>query len=222
MRGSKTISTLAAALLAAVASTAVADAAPVVSRPVAQHRNGAVCGAGNICTEHLVASRRGPDAAPVMSRPVAQHRNGAPCVAGHVCEEHVVASRRAVDDPPDPDQPADFVITISNFCNTTMTLSSQDFNLWEGNYTVVPPNTIASEMSSNFKYGMEVQADAGTNRLNGTFIYENPFLYVDFFAVDGEWGVMVEASPQAKANILQADVGVLSVYSLFVGFGQTC
>ncbi len=36
--------------------------------------------------------------------------------------------------PAAADQPADFVVIISNFCNTTMTLSTQNYNLWEGNY----------------------------------------------------------------------------------------
>jgi hypothetical protein len=47
--------------------------------------------------------------------------------------------------------------------------------------------------------------------------YENPFLYIDFFAVENEWGVMVEASPQFPVIITQADVGYLSVCVVVAG-----
>ncbi len=51
------------------------------------------------------------------------------------------AKSRLVRDPPSPDQPADFVITIANYCNSTMTLDTQNYNLWEGSYAVEPVRT---------------------------------------------------------------------------------
>jgi len=53
--------------------------------------------------------------------------------------------------------------------------------------------------------------------------YENPFVFIDFFAVEHEWGVEVSYQP-AIANVVvsQADVGNISVYDIIVGFNQTC
>eukprot|EP00750_Incisomonas_marina_P000130 INCI10140.3.p1 GENE.INCI10140.3~~INCI10140.3.p1 ORF type:complete len:494 (-),score=99.30 INCI10140.3:127-1608(-) len=139
-------------------------------------------------------------------------------------ELSTVRSVRTRDpDPPQPDQPADFLIYVSNFCNSTATLSDQDRNLWEGTFAVDPPDTVASEMSGHFKYGFEVVADPATARINGTLVYEDPFVFIDFFAVEHEWGVQVEFQP-AIANVVvsQADIGNLSVYDIIVGFNQTC
>ncbi len=51
------------------------------------------------------------------------------CVAlvGALAAEHKL---RIVRDPPQPNQPADFLIYITNFCNTTMQLTTEDYNLW--------------------------------------------------------------------------------------------
>ena len=46
--------------------------------------------------------------------------------------------QRFVRDPPSPDQPADFVVSVANYCNTTMTLDPKNQNLWEGTFAVVP------------------------------------------------------------------------------------
>ena len=53
--------------------------------------------------------------------------------------------------------------------------------------------------------------------------YETPFVFIDFFAVEHEWGVEVQYAPNA-ANVVvsQADVGNISVYDIIVGFNQTC
>jgi hypothetical protein len=61
----------------------------------------------------------------------------------------------------DPEQPADFVVVISNGCNTTMQLDPTSLNLWEGSFAYMPPSTISSQYSGEFKYGFEVQADPG-------------------------------------------------------------
>ena len=63
---------------------------------------------------------------------------------------HVVTA--SDPDPPQPDQPADFVIFVSNYCNSTASLSTQEYNLWEGKFVVDPPDTVASEMSGSFKF----------------------------------------------------------------------
>ncbi len=52
--------------------------------------------------------------------------------------------------------------------------------------------------------------------------YETPFVFIDFFAVDNEWGVEVEFQRSAAVFVTQADVGNLSVYNVIVGYNQTC
>jgi hypothetical protein len=121
-----------------------------------------------------------------------------------------------------PAQPQDFVIFISNFCNGTATLSKHDEHLWEGTYAVAPQDTVASQSSRAYKYGFEVKADASSQRINGTVLYTNPTVYIDFFSVPHEWGVSVSYSKTAAVHTMQADVGSLSVYNIVVGEGQTC
>ena len=139
--------------------------------------------------------------------------------------KHVTSVDLSDPDPAQPTQPQDIIIIISNFCNTTSTISNQSRNLWEGTFKVDLPNTIASEHSSHFKYGFEVQADPKTKRINGTVLYENPFVYVDFFSVVGEWGVAIEHQ-DITVETTQADVGDLSIYlrryNIIVGQSQTC
>jgi hypothetical protein len=121
-----------------------------------------------------------------------------------------------------PDQPQDFVIFISNFCNSTATLSKQQAHLWEGTYAVPPQATVASQSSRAYKYGFEVKADPSSQRINGTVLYTNPDVFVDFFSVPNEWGVSVSFSKAAAVHTTQADVGSLSVYNIIVGQGQEC
>jgi hypothetical protein len=128
----------------------------------------------------------------------------------------------ASSDPPQPDQPQDFVIYISNFCNSTATLSTQEFNLWEGSYETAPPDSIASQFSPKFKYGFEVKADKASERINGTVLYNDPFVFVNFFSVPHEWGVQVQSPAKTPTVITQADVGVLSVYNILIGQGADC
>jgi hypothetical protein len=70
---------------------------------------------------------------------------------------HVTSVNLSDPDPAQPQQPQDIIIMISNFCNTTATLSNNSRNLWEGTFKVDLPDTIASQKSSHFKYGFEVQ-----------------------------------------------------------------
>ena len=62
-------------------------------------------------------------------------------------------------------------------------------------------------------------------RTNGTVLDENPFVYVDFFSVVGEWGVAIEHQ-DITVETTQADVGDLSIYlrryNIIVGQSQTC
>ena len=135
---------------------------------------------------------------------------------------HVFHPSSGVKDPPTPIQPKDFVIVVSNFCNTTANLSTQDRNLWEGSFQVPPPAAIASQLTSAFKYGFEVKADPTSERINGTVLYQNPFVFIDFFSVPNEWGIEVEFHNTAAVETIQADVGPLSVYNIIVGHGQDC
>ena len=123
--------------------------------------------------------------------------------------------------PSQPTQPTDLVVFITNYCNTTQALSTQNRNLWEGSYTVDPPDTIASQHSSAFKYGFQVKADAA-QRVNGTLLYTDPLVFADFFSVPHEWGIQVQYSHAAKVTIHSADVGGLAVYDLIVGMDDAC
>ena len=127
-------------------------------------------------------------------------------------------------DPPQPKQPQDMIIVISNYCNTTQTLSKNNYHLWEGTYVTPPPDTVAPENSRFFKYGFEIKA-AASKRINGTVQYtsgENS-VFVDFFAVPNEWGVAVSHSPSLSVEASSADVGAFSVYNIMVGHdGQDC
>jgi hypothetical protein len=74
---------------------------------------------------------------------------------------HVTRHVQHVDacNPSQPTQPTDLVVFITNYCNTTQALSTQNRNLWEGSYTVDPPDTIASQHSSAFKARCKMQQD---------------------------------------------------------------
>ena len=123
--------------------------------------------------------------------------------------------------PSQPTQPTDLVIFITNYCNTTQALNAKERNLWEGTYTVDPPDTIASQFSSAFKYGFRIKAD-DAQRVNGTVLYTDPMVFLDFFSVPHEWGVSVQYSSAAKVTIHSADVGGLAVYDVVTGLNQVC
>ena len=126
-------------------------------------------------------------------------------------------------DPAEPTQPLDMILVVTNYCNTTVTRSKDNYNLWEGTYVVDPPDTIASQHSEKFKYGFEVKAVSSSKRINGTVLYTGAgSIFIDFFAVPNEWGVSISHSTSLAVETTSADVGPLSVYNIMVGHGQTC
>ena len=144
-----------------------------------------------------------------------------------------VVNRSAIDitespsNPPNPTHPTNFLIMITQYCSSSMTLSSS--SITSGSYVVPPPATIPPILKTIATTGMNAKADPTTGILNGTMEYMcsgcgqwppgDPF-FLGFFVEQGEWAFSVSFWSFLEAAFHQADVGPYSIYNIVLGRAQ--
>ncbi|CUG86621.1 Hypothetical protein, putative [Bodo saltans] len=138
----------------------------------------------------------------------------------------VVGVTESPTDPPEPSQPLEFLVSFSDFCTGQLALSSMDYGLFSGNYTVPPPPIVPMVNSGEFNYGFAVQGDAVTGDVNGTLMYTCPNctvwptdipLGVGFASVQGEWVFELSYWTPLMPVIMSSDIGPRAVYNLLIG-----